>query len=60
METIRTTADLSRGVAAVSSREDSVRLVVRDDHRYGTALFLPGEARALAAVLLRAADEAEG
>ncbi|MFJ9213057.1 hypothetical protein [Streptomyces sp. NPDC102264] len=58
-ETIKATADLSRGAATVNAHTDVVRLIVRDDAGNGVVLFLPAQARDLAAALLRAADEAE-
>ncbi|MGW6638528.1 hypothetical protein [Streptomyces cyaneofuscatus] len=57
--TINAAADLSGGRAAITSRPDKVRLDVQDSQSHALALFLPGEARKLAAALLRAADEAD-
>ncbi|MFJ6237994.1 hypothetical protein ACIQH0_28395 [Streptomyces griseus] len=58
--TINAAADLSCGRATVVSRPDKVRIDVRAGQNHAVALFLPGEARELAAALIRAADEAEG
>lgn len=57
---IKAGTDLSDGRAAVASRPDRVRVDVWGGPDHAVALFCPDEARALAAALLRAADEAEG